>query len=289
MAPSFRTLWSPRKTERGQGAGGPKVRDLWQLFPAPRGHPDIRKMLRQLPKPQPQGVTRRSLLRPWAVMRVEPVSHSLLRSYSQWGCGVGAVNMPRAPTSILRHNLSLPRAQDCRPWEERGGAGARCDRPATQLTPASGGRPPRVSPPVAALPSLHSNLWVHMNGRNEGASGVQPLGAMQSGQGPRGPVPSTPRQSVSTLERSRAYPGQCSGPACCGLKSPCLWPQPWCSPRQALPALPTAPVQPPHCSWDSCYTPRKMQLPSLPRLLFKPARSRDFSGDPVASIPGFHC
>ena len=39
--------------------------------------------------------------------------------------------MPRALTSILRHNLSLPRAQDCRPWEERGGAGARCDRPAT--------------------------------------------------------------------------------------------------------------------------------------------------------------
>ena len=26
--------------------------------------------------------------------------------------------MPRALTSILRHNLSLPRAQDCRPWEE---------------------------------------------------------------------------------------------------------------------------------------------------------------------------
>lgn len=59
LAPSLRTSWSPRKTEKGEGAGGPKVRDLQQLFPAPRDHLDIRKMLRQ-----PRGVTRRSLLRP---------------------------------------------------------------------------------------------------------------------------------------------------------------------------------------------------------------------------------
>lgn len=148
----------PGRQRGGRGQGDPKLEIYGSCF-LPL-HPDVRKMLRQLPKPQPQGVTRRILLRPWAVMRVEPVSHILLRSYSQWGCGVGAVNMPRAPTSILRHNLSLPRAQDCR----RRGEGQACHSAQSLLTPASGGRPPRVSPPVAALSSLHSNLWVHMNG-----------------------------------------------------------------------------------------------------------------------------
>lgn len=101
-------------------------------------------------------------------MRVEPVSHILLSSYPQWACGGGGGNMPRAPTSILRHSLSLPRAQDCRPSEDGEGLGQgvtglpllpEAPRSSTWVQTASG-FPTAVGPSLPPSQPLGPHEWV---------------------------------------------------------------------------------------------------------------------------------
>lgn len=107
-------------------------------------------------------------------------------------------------------------------------------------------------------------------------------GAVQNRQGPHRPVPPTSSQPVSTLERSRACPGQGPGPAQGGcldsLTPPCLWPHTPCPPRLSLFSLCSSPSS--SFSSDSPCPPRKTPVPCPLHPLFKLAGSKRNSRAP---------